>query len=297
MLTLLLYVLIVGLVAALLFLVASAVFGRGEELGPLPEGTTATVLPATGIHGGDVRSLRFQQVFRGYKTGEVDWALARLAARIDELETQLVQFRGEQPANGSTGAFPTQTAQTGPWTRTREWPTSHSATTQQQTPEQAWRGFPEDGGAPTAGHPPTPVTDQWPGPETTQPTHRPTTIPAVAPGTPPHGREPADREAQPPHTLNMSTTGHDGPQPTSNPGSEQSSHPTGPGSNPAVPGPNPAVPGSSPAIPGSNPSVPGSSPAIPGPNPAVPGSNASIPGPNPAIPEVQPPGAAGQDTK
>ncbi|WP_372440680.1 DivIVA domain-containing protein [Nocardia acididurans] len=93
MLTLLLYVLIVGLVAALLFLVASAVFGRGEELGPLPEGTTVTVLPAHGISGSDVRALRFQQVVRGYKAGEVDWALTRLAARIDELETQLAQAR------------------------------------------------------------------------------------------------------------------------------------------------------------------------------------------------------------
>ncbi|WP_019929285.1 DivIVA domain-containing protein [Nocardia sp. BMG111209] len=96
MLTLLLYVLIVGLVAALLFLVASVLFGRGEELGPLPEGTTATVLPAASISGADVRALRFQQVLRGYKAGEVDWALARLAARIDELEMQLAHARGEQ---------------------------------------------------------------------------------------------------------------------------------------------------------------------------------------------------------
>ncbi|MGW4353802.1 DivIVA domain-containing protein [Nocardia sp. NPDC004582] len=91
MLTMLLYVLIVGLVAALLFLVASAIFGRSEELGPLPEGTTVTVLPVAGISGTDVRALRFQQVFRGYKAGEVDWALTRLAARIDELEGQLAR--------------------------------------------------------------------------------------------------------------------------------------------------------------------------------------------------------------
>lgn len=96
MLTLLLYVLIVGLVAALLFLVASAVFGRSEELGPLPEGTTVTVLPAENIGGSDVRALRFQQVLRGYKAGEVDWALTRLAARIDDLEWQLAQARGAQ---------------------------------------------------------------------------------------------------------------------------------------------------------------------------------------------------------
>jgi hypothetical protein len=81
MLTMLLYVLIVGLVAAVLFLLASAVFGRSEELGPLPEGTTATVLPVEGITGADVRALRFQQVVRGYKA----------TARIDELQHQLAE--------------------------------------------------------------------------------------------------------------------------------------------------------------------------------------------------------------
>ncbi|QIS05996.1 DivIVA domain-containing protein [Nocardia brasiliensis] len=104
MLTLLLYVLIVGLVAAVLFLLASAVFGRAEELGPLPEGATATVLPAEGISGADVRSLRFQQVVRGYKAGEVDWALARLAARIDELQHQLAE------AQANTGRWQTPVA-------------------------------------------------------------------------------------------------------------------------------------------------------------------------------------------
>lgn len=102
MLTLLLYVLIVGLVAALLFLVASALFGRSEELGPLPEGTTVTVLPAEAISGSDVRALRFQQVVRGYKAGEVDWALTRLAGRIDELERQLAYARAGRAEAGTT---------------------------------------------------------------------------------------------------------------------------------------------------------------------------------------------------
>ena len=51
------------------------------------------------ISGADVRALRFQQVVRGYKAGEVDWALARLAARIDELQTQLAEAQ-----SASTGA-------------------------------------------------------------------------------------------------------------------------------------------------------------------------------------------------
>ncbi|WP_439956415.1 DivIVA domain-containing protein [Nocardia nova] len=113
MLTLLLYVLIVGLVAGLLFLVASAVFGRGEELGPLPEGTTVTVLPAAGIRGSDVRALRFQQVFRGYKAGEVDWALSRLAARIDELEMQLERSRSTSPSTAGEPETPPAQPNTG----------------------------------------------------------------------------------------------------------------------------------------------------------------------------------------
>lgn len=103
MLTLLLYVLIVGLVATVLFLLAGALFGRSEELGPLPEGTTATMLPVENISGADVRALRFQQVVRGYKAGEVDWALARLAARIDELQAQLAEA---QSASSSAATGP-----------------------------------------------------------------------------------------------------------------------------------------------------------------------------------------------
>lgn len=116
MLTMLLYVLIVGLVAALLFLIASAVFGRAEELGPLPEGTTETVLPAEHISGADVRDLRFQQVFRGYKAGEVDWALARLAARIDELEGRLARAHGESRQPDSTASVERTGAVPSPWT-------------------------------------------------------------------------------------------------------------------------------------------------------------------------------------
>ena len=42
-----------------------------------------------GVTGADVDSLRFQQVLRGYRASEVDWALARLGAEIDSLRAQL----------------------------------------------------------------------------------------------------------------------------------------------------------------------------------------------------------------
>ncbi|WP_305094392.1 DivIVA domain-containing protein [Prescottella sp. R16] len=96
MLTLLLYLLIMAAVGALLFFVVSAVFGRSEDLPPLPSGTTATALPADGVTGTDVQALRFQQTLRGYKTSEVDWALERLGREIDSLRAQLAERNDER---------------------------------------------------------------------------------------------------------------------------------------------------------------------------------------------------------
>ncbi|UYP20056.1 DivIVA domain-containing protein [Rhodococcus sp. Z13] len=89
MLTVLMYVLVMVGVGAVLFFVASAVFGRGETLAPLPPGTTVTVLPVTDVTGTDIRDLRFQQTLRGYKMSEVDWALDRLAREVDDLRDRL----------------------------------------------------------------------------------------------------------------------------------------------------------------------------------------------------------------
>lgn len=99
MLTVLIYLLVMVLVGGLLFLGASAVFGRSEELPPLPPGTTATVLPAEDVTAADVKALRFQQTLRGYKASEVDWALDRLGREIDSLRAQLAD-RGTGVENG-----------------------------------------------------------------------------------------------------------------------------------------------------------------------------------------------------
>lgn len=87
--TALIYLVVMVVVAGALFLAAAVVFGRGEELAALPAGHTAAVLPACDVQGEDVRALRFQQVVRGYKADEVDWALERLAIEIDGLRAQL----------------------------------------------------------------------------------------------------------------------------------------------------------------------------------------------------------------
>ena len=79
----LLYLVVLVLVAIVLFGAASLLFGRGEQLPPLPRGTTATVLPASGVTGADVDAVKFTQTLRGYKTSEVDWVLDRLASELE----------------------------------------------------------------------------------------------------------------------------------------------------------------------------------------------------------------------
>lgn len=98
----LVYVVVVGLVAGAVYLVAALVFGRGEELAPMPPSATPTRLPARDLTGTDVRDLRFQQTVRGYKCSEVDWALERLAAEVDALRSRLEVVTAARP-NGPDG--------------------------------------------------------------------------------------------------------------------------------------------------------------------------------------------------
>lgn len=94
--TALIYLVVMILVAAVIYLLASAVFGRGEELPPLPPGGSPTRLPPGELAGDDVRGVRFQQVLRGYKMSEVDWVLARLSTEIDDLRARLAEAEGER---------------------------------------------------------------------------------------------------------------------------------------------------------------------------------------------------------
>ncbi|HWO66344.1 MAG TPA: DivIVA domain-containing protein [Umezawaea sp.] len=98
MTTALIYLVVMVLVAAVVFLLSALVFGRGEELAPLPPGASPTRLPPDDVTSNDVRNLRFQQVLRGYKMTEVDWVLERLATEVDELRTRIAELENGGPA-------------------------------------------------------------------------------------------------------------------------------------------------------------------------------------------------------
>jgi DivIVA domain-containing protein len=90
--TVLIYLVVMAVVAGVVFLAASLIFGRGEELAPLPPGASPTRLPADGVTEQDIQDLRFQQVFRGYKMSEVDWALDRVGRELQELRDRVAEL-------------------------------------------------------------------------------------------------------------------------------------------------------------------------------------------------------------
>jgi DivIVA domain-containing protein len=90
--TALFYLVVMVFVAAVVFLLASVLFGRGEELPPLPPGASPTRLPAAGITAADLQNVRFQLVLRGYKMSEVDWVLQRLGDEIEGLRSRVAEL-------------------------------------------------------------------------------------------------------------------------------------------------------------------------------------------------------------
>ncbi|GHG27877.1 MULTISPECIES: DivIVA domain-containing protein [Amycolatopsis] len=107
MTTALIYLVVMLLVAAVVFLLAAVVFGRGEELAPLPPGSSPTRLPAEDITGEDLADVRFQLVFRGYKMSEVDWVVRRLGVEIDELRARVAELeQRERERESSPEASP-----------------------------------------------------------------------------------------------------------------------------------------------------------------------------------------------
>jgi DivIVA domain-containing protein len=101
--TALTYLVVMVLVAAVVFLLASVLFGRGEELPGLPPGASPTRLPESDLAGEDLRAVRFQLVVRGYKMSEVDWVLQRTADELDRLRGRVDELEERLAAAPATG--------------------------------------------------------------------------------------------------------------------------------------------------------------------------------------------------
>lgn len=98
MITVLQYLVIAAAIGLVVFLVAVLVFGRGEQMAPLPARTSPAELPDGGIAGPDIRGVRFAVGVRGYRMSDVDWTLERLADEVDRLRAEVVSLGGDPDA-------------------------------------------------------------------------------------------------------------------------------------------------------------------------------------------------------
>ncbi len=95
----------VVVVAALLFLGASLLMGRGETQPPADPDRSPVELPVgRPVAGDDVRALRMSVAVRGYRMTEVDWLLEQLARTLDERDAELAALRGRRPAEAAAAA-------------------------------------------------------------------------------------------------------------------------------------------------------------------------------------------------
>ena len=102
MLGFLVFVLGVLVVAALLFLGASVLMGRGETQPPAELDRSPVELPDDRpVTGDDVRALQISVAFRGYRMAEVDWLLDQLARTLDERDATIAALRAERPARAA----------------------------------------------------------------------------------------------------------------------------------------------------------------------------------------------------
>jgi DivIVA domain-containing protein len=90
----LVFVVGVLVVAALLFLGASLLMGRGETQPPAELDRSPVELPDDRpVTGDDVRDLRISVAARGYRMSEVDWLLEQFADALEERDAEIASLR------------------------------------------------------------------------------------------------------------------------------------------------------------------------------------------------------------
>ena len=105
MLGFLVFVLGVLVVAALLFLGASVLMGRGETQPPAELDRSPVELPEDrAVTGDDIRDLRISVAARGYRMTEVDWLLEQFADALDERDAEIASLRARLAEQQGAGA-------------------------------------------------------------------------------------------------------------------------------------------------------------------------------------------------
>ena len=95
----------VVVVAALLFLGASVLMGRGETQPPADLDRSPVELPDDRpVTGEDIRDLRISVAARGYRMTEVDWLLEQFADALDERDAEIASLRARLAEQQDTGA-------------------------------------------------------------------------------------------------------------------------------------------------------------------------------------------------
>jgi DivIVA domain-containing protein len=93
------------LVAALLFLGASLLLGRGESQPPADTDRSPLELPDDRpVIGDDVRDLRLSVGVRGYRMTEVDWLIEQLAEVLDERDAEIASLQARLREAGHSRA-------------------------------------------------------------------------------------------------------------------------------------------------------------------------------------------------
>lgn len=97
------YLVIAAVIGLVVFFLAVLVFGRGEQMAPLPARTSPSELPDGAVTGNDLRAVRFAVGLRGYRMGDVDWTLDRTAEELDRLRAEVRRLGGDPNLLGPDG--------------------------------------------------------------------------------------------------------------------------------------------------------------------------------------------------